>query len=95
MGLHELFNKWIAEHYSTVVEDKHIALFRDHLVAADKKVLVLESEHAVLKTENNELKANAEQLTKENETLRGIIQKQEQHAGHRNLLEDVGGRILY
>ena len=95
MGLLELFNTWIVECGSTVAEEKHIALFRDHLVAADKNTLALESDNSVLKTENSELKANAEQLTKENETLKGILQKQEKIEGHSSLLEEAGGRILY
>jgi cell division protein FtsB len=88
MGLLELFNKWIVENGSTVLQERHIALFRDHLVAADKNTLALESENSELKSENSELKAN-------NETLKGILQKQEKINGHSNLLEDAGGRILY
>jgi len=68
MGLIDLFNQWITEHGSAVVQEKHLALFRDQLIASDKKAALLESENAVLKTK-------VEQFTKDNEELRSIIQK--------------------
>ena len=93
MGLTDLFNKWIVERGSAVVHEKHLALFRDQLVAADKKILVLESEVATLTSENNELKATVEQLTKEKELLRQEIQKYHQPA-HNSPLDNMKINIL-
>jgi hypothetical protein len=75
MGLIDLFNQWITEHGSATVQEKHLSLFRDQLIASDKKSAVLESENTILKTENAELKAKVDQLTKDNEKLRGKIQE--------------------
>lgn len=71
MGLTDIFNKLIVEHGSAVVQEKHLTFFRDQLAAADKKSLILE-------TENAELKATINQLTKDNEELRDKIQIHDQ-----------------
>jgi len=67
--------KLIIEHGSAVVQEKHISLFRDQLIASDKKAALLEAENAILKKENADLKTKVENLTKDNEKLRGKIQK--------------------
>lgn len=86
MGLIDLFNQWVVERGSAVVQEKHIALFRDQLIAADKKALVLESENSILKTENEQLKSGLDQL-------RNKIQTHDQPT-HDVLLEDVQVKIL-
>ena len=78
MGLIDLFNQWITEHGSAVVQEKHLSLFRDQLIAVDKKAALLESENTILKTENAKLKTTVNQLTKDNEELRSKIQKHDQ-----------------
>lgn len=42
----QLFNEWIVERGSAKVQEKHIALFKDQLALADKKLLVSETEKA-------------------------------------------------
>ena len=86
MGLTDLFTKLIVEHGSAVVQEKHIALFRDQLITADKKSALLESE-------NGSLKTTVEQLTKKNEILRRKIQEYKQ-SSHDNLLDDIKVKIL-
>ena len=86
MGLTDLFSKFIIEHGSAIVQKKHIALFRDQLIAADKKSALLESE-------NGELKATVNQLTKDNEILRDKIQKYDQ-ASHNGLPDEIKVKIL-
>lgn len=80
MGLTDLFNKWIVERGSAVVQEKHIALFRDQLVVADKQF-------SVLTEENSDFKTKIEQLTKDNKELRSKIHKYEQPF-HNNLLQE-------
>jgi len=92
MGFLDLFNKWIVEHGSTVVQEKQIAFFRDQMAAADKKILVLETENTRLTSENSDLKATVNQLTKENEVLRQKIQEYENP--HKTLLNGVKLEIL-
>jgi hypothetical protein len=77
MGLTDLFNKWIVEHGSAIVQEKQIAFFRDQLVAADKKAVLLESENAGLKTKIENLESDLETSIKENEELRSKIQEYE------------------
>lgn len=69
MGLPDLFNQWIVERGSAVVQEKHLALFRDQLVAADKKVTLLETENSILKIENDKLKSEAQKLHIANDEL--------------------------
>jgi hypothetical protein len=84
MGFLDLFNKWIVEHGSAVVQEKQIAFFRDQMAAADKKILILETENTGLVSENSDLKTTVNQLTKENEVLRQKIQEYENP--HKTLL---------
>lgn len=81
MGLTDLFNQWIVERGSAVVQEKHIALFRDQLVVADQKVLVLQ-------TKNEELQSKIDQLQQENEILREKIQEYDK-VFHESLQNDV------
>jgi hypothetical protein len=91
MGLTDLFNQWIVERGSAVVQEKHIALFRDQLIAADKQI-------SILTTENNNLKSLIEQLTKNNKILRQEIQRRDdiiqKEKSHDNLLDETKIKIL-
>lgn len=90
MGLTELFNEWIVERGSAKVQEKHIALFRDQLAMADKKVALLEKE-------NEKLKSDLQESQKENKILRSKIQEYEQpsqQSSHGNLLDNNKLEIL-
>lgn len=98
MGLLDLFSKLVVEHGSAEVQSKHIALFKDQLMLADKKITELETENAALKSKFENAETTIEKLTKENEILRSKIKEYEQtteHSTHNNLLEEIRGRILY
>lgn len=90
MGLLDLFNQWIVEHGSAVVQEKHLALFRDQLVALEKKALVLESENAILKATVEQLTENNEKLRQEIQRRDDIIQKDKSH----NNLPDEQMQVL-
>lgn len=100
MGLLDLFDKLISERGSALVQEKHIALIREQLLAADKKIASLNDElvrltgeNSTLKTENIalqnkqlELNATIDRLTKENETFKNPL--------HSNLLDELKVDIL-
>lgn len=77
MGFLDLFNKLIVEHGSAEVQSKHIALVRDQLALADKRVLDLKSENALLTSKHENAETTIQELTKENEILRSKIQEYE------------------
>jgi signal transduction histidine kinase len=68
MGLLDLFNQWLVERGSAVVQEKHIALFRDQLLAADKKIASLSEEISILTAENSAL--NTENINLQNKQLK-------------------------
>lgn len=78
MGLTQLFNEWIVERGSAKVQEKHIALFKDQLMLADKKISQLKSENEILKTEFEESESDLKKSQEENEILRSKIQEYEQ-----------------
>jgi hypothetical protein len=78
MGLIELFNQWIVERGSAVVQEKHIALFRDQLAAVDKKTTLLESEVSMLKGKLKKSESDLQTLQEENEILRSKRQEYDQ-----------------
>lgn len=86
MGLLALFNQWIVEHGSAIVQEKHLALFRDQLIAADKKARVLELENANLNAAVEQLTVNNEQLRQKIQRRNDVIQKEK---FHNNLLKDT------
>ena len=97
MGLTDLFSKLIVEHGSAEVQAKHIALFKDQLALADKKITKLETENTSLKSQLENSEMTVQKLTKENEELRNKIQEYEQpteEPTHNNLLEEIRQRIL-
>jgi len=97
MGLLELFSKLVVEHGSAEVQSKHIAMFKDQLVLADKRILELESENAVLTSKLENAETTIQQLTKEDEILRRKIQDYEQHAEqptHTDPLEEIKVKLL-
>ena len=92
MGFLDLFNKWIIEHGSAVVQEKQIVFFRDQMAAADKKILILETERTDFARENSDLKTTVNQLTNETEILRQKIQEYENP--HKTLLNGTKLEIL-
>jgi len=77
MGFLDLFNKLIVEHGSAEVQGKHIALVRDQLALADKRILDLESENTVLTSKLKNAETTIQKLTEENDMLRDKIQEYE------------------
>ena len=75
MGLTDRFNNWIIEHGSAIVQEKHIAFFRDQLTAADKKISTLEQENISLKQENTNLKSALDNANKEINRLTSILSR--------------------
>lgn len=97
MGLTDLFSKLIVEHGSAEVQAKHIALFKDKLALADKKISELETENTSLKSQLENVETTIQTLTKENEELRSKIQEYENptnQPSHGNLLEEIKVKIL-
>lgn len=97
MGLTDLFSKLIVEHGSAEVQSKHIALFKDQLALADKRILEFEAENATLKSKLENTETTIQELTKENEVLRRKIQEYEippEQSTHDNLLQDSKVNIL-
>ena len=97
MGLLDLFSKLVVEHGSAEVQGKHIALFKDQLALADKRISELESENASLKSKLENAETAIQELTKENEILRSKIKEYEQpteQPTHKNLLDKVKVNIL-
>lgn len=86
MGLTELFNEWIVERGSAKVQEKHIALFRDQLTMADKRIAKLESE-----LKNSQARIN--QHTKENAVLSQKIKAYE-NSSHTTSIDDTKIKIL-
>ena len=74
MGLLDLFNKWITEHGSAAAHEKHIALFRDQLLAADKKIASLNEELVSCRGENKALRSENVTLKEEIANLNVSIQ---------------------
>ncbi len=75
MGLTDLFNQWIVERGSAVVQEKHIALFRDQLSLADKRIVKLELENTNLKQKLTDSESEISQLKKGNEQLKKAIEE--------------------
>lgn len=97
MGLTELFNEWIVERGSAKVQEKHIALFRDQLALADKRITELTSENSILKTKLEEVDSDLQESQKKNEILRSKIQEYEnptEQPTHKNLLDEAKVNIL-
>ncbi len=93
MGLIELFNQWIVERGSAVVQEKHLALFRDQLATADAKTAKLESENSILQHQINQLKLDLEETKNENGILKEQIRNNEKNS-HTNDLEEIKKNIL-
>lgn len=97
MGLLDLFSKLVVEHGSAEVQGKHIALFKDQLALADKRILELEAKVMELESKLEKSKATIQELTKDNEELRSKIQEYEQpteEPTHNNLLDEVKMKLL-
>jgi SMC interacting uncharacterized protein involved in chromosome segregation len=97
MGLLDLFSRLVVEHGSAEVQSKHIALFKDQLALADKRILELESENATFESKLGNAETTIQELTKENEILRRKIQEYEQppeQPTHGNLLDESKINIL-
>lgn len=77
MGFLDLFNRLIIEHGSAEVQSKHIALVREQLALADKRIAELESENSLLKSKLENTETTIQELTKENEKLQTKIQEYE------------------
>jgi len=98
MGLLDLFSKLVVEHGSAEVQGKHIALFKDQLTLADKKIAELETENAAIKSKFENAESELKESQKEIEILRSKIQEYEQPTKqpteHGNLLDKVKVNIL-
>lgn len=97
MGLLDLFSKLVVEHGSAEVQSKHIALFKDQLALADKRILELESKVSELESKLENAETTIQELTKENKILRSKIQEYEQpteQPTHDNLLDDTKVKLL-
>jgi len=93
MGLLDLFSKLVVEHGSAEVQTKHIALFKDQLVAADKRILELESEVTGLKGQLENSESALKKFQIEDKELRSKIQEYEK-SSYGNLLEQIKVDIL-
>jgi len=97
MGLLDLFTKLVVEHGSSEVQSKHIALFKDQLALADKKITELETENTALKSQLTNAETTIQKLTKEHEELRAKEQKYEKTTNkpsHDGSLEEIKVKIL-
>jgi len=94
MGLLDLFNQWIVERGSAAVQEKHIALFRDQLAQADKRIVELESEITSLKGKLNNSQTTINQLTKENTELKKKNQISEKPSQSVPSLDDSKIKII-
>lgn len=97
MGLLDLFTKLVVEHGSAEVQSKHIALFKDQLALADKKISELETENATLKSQLNNSEMTIQKLASEHEKLRSEIQEYEKptnKTSHADHLEEIKVNIL-
>ncbi len=83
----------VIEHGSAVVQEKHIALFRDQLALADKSITKLESEITTLKDQLKDSQTTIAQLTKENAELKQKIQSN-QKTSQLSILPDPQIKIL-
>lgn len=70
MGLLDLFNQWIIERGSAIVQEKHLAYLRDILVNADREITALRSEVTALRSENAVLRSEITVLKNENAALK-------------------------
>ena len=93
MGLLDLFNQWIVERGSAVVQKKHLALFRDQLALSDQKMTQLNSEKSVLETKISQLESELEKLSEENKALKVQIEES-QNNSHNSPLEEIKQNIL-
>lgn len=101
MELIDRFNELIVEHGSSVVQEKHIALFRDQLSLADKKIFELEFKVSNLNIQLEKAKSAIQKLTKENEEQNTIInnlnrekENLQNKSFHNTPLEDTEIKIL-
>lgn len=85
-ALSDLFSKLVIEHGSAVIQEKHIALFKDELAILKDKFAILAAENQQLKTENQNLKTENTQLKKK-------IQIYEKPT-HDNLLDENKIKLL-
>ena len=86
MTLLELFDKWIVERGSAKVQEKHIALFRDQVAAAEAKISVLDNENCNLTTK-------LEASVKEIEILKKTLKEYETKS-HDLTIEETETKIL-
>lgn len=77
MGFLDLFNKLIVEHGSAEVQSKHIALVREQLTLADKRIIELETENTLFKSKLENAETTIQEQTTVIEELRTKIQEYE------------------
>jgi hypothetical protein len=92
-ALSEQLQKLINEHGSAAILRDHLALFKDQVVLLEKDNTKLAAENDILKRKIEESESKINQITKDNEELRGKIQKNE-HNSHGNLLDETKANIL-
>jgi len=95
MGLLDLFNQWIVERGSATVQEKHIALFRDQLTLADKRIIELESEITSFKSKLKNSQTTINQLTKENAELKKKNQVSEKPSHNSSLIKEQDQILLF
>lgn len=86
MGLLDLVNQLVAEHGSSVIQEKFIALLKYEAASLEKHKAAIGAENVVLRKENESLKANNILLQKENAELKVKLQSHKQ-ASHDNILK--------
>ena len=92
-ALRDSFEKLIIEHGSAVIQEKHIALFKDQLLIAEKENAKLTTENTVLNEKLKVLESENQNLKNENEQLKKKVQSYEQ-PNHDNLLAETKINIL-
>lgn len=85
-ALSDLFGKLIIEHGSAIIQEKHIALFKDELMILGKKLTESDSRIEQLESENQNLKT-------ENTILKKKIQSYEKST-HEILLSEIEIKVL-
>ncbi|MCK4827440.1 ArsR family transcriptional regulator [bacterium] len=93
MGLLDFFDRFIVEHGSAKIQEKHIALLKEQVTVFDRKFLLLESDNRDFRAENEKLKANNLNLKEQNIELEKKLKNYEQPT-HDSPLDEIEVKIL-
>ncbi|MBU4445017.1 hypothetical protein KJ656_08060 [bacterium] len=80
-ALSEQLQKLIKEHGSASILRDHLALFKDQVILLEKEILFLREKTINFQSEKEMFESKIQQLIKDNEELRSIIQKNKQLHG--------------